>query len=265
MLFHRGRWGVPSGRIPTTHILKPESAEFDGHAENEHFCLTLARAVGLPAAQSNVHRFGHEVAIVVERYDRVTLDDGDITRIHQEDMCQALGVMPTSKYQSEGGPRPADIAELLRRHSSRPQEDVGTFVDALVFNWLIGGTDAHAKNYSLLHGSGGALRLAPLYDLASALPYDQLDERKLKLAMRMGREYLLQNVGLRQWQQVEGDLRLQAGSLVRRARKLTRAVMRELPAVIDSMYREGLHHRVVGRLFYTLEKRIMKGAEALTG
>jgi len=265
LLLHRGRWGVPSGRMPTTHILKPQSPEFDGHAENEHFCLTLARALGLPTAQSKVERFGHEVAIVVERYDRVTLDDSHIARVHQEDMCQALGVMPTSKYQSEGGPKPADIAKLLRDHSSRPQEDIGTFVDALVFNWLIGGTDGHAKNYSVLHGSGGQLRLAPLYDLASALPYDQLDERKLKLAMRMGREYLLLNIGLRQWQQVEDDLRLQAGSLVRRARKLTQTMMRELPTVVDAMQREGLHHRVIGRLLRTLQKRAEKCVEALAG
>lgn len=265
LLFQHGRWGVPSGRMPTTHILKPQSPEFDGHAENEHFCLTLARALGLPTAKSDVQRFGHEVAIVVERYDRVALDDGHIVRVHQEDMCQALGVMPTSKYQSEGGPRPADIAKLLRDHSSKPQEDLGTFVDALVFNWLVGGTDAHAKNYSVLHGSGGQLRLAPLYDLASALPYDHLDERKLRLAMRMGREYLLQNIGLRQWQQLEADLHLQTGSLVRRARKLTQAMMRELPTVVEGMHREGLHHRVIGRLLHALQKRVAKCAEALDG
>jgi serine/threonine-protein kinase HipA len=265
LLFQDGRWGVPSGRMPTTHILKPPSPEFDGHAENEHFCLTLAQALGLPAARSKVQRFGHEVAIVVERYDRVTLDDGHIARAHQEDMCQALGVMPTSKYQSEGGPRPAEIAALLRENSSEPQEDVATFVDALVFNWLIGGTDAHAKNYSVLHGSGGKLRLAPLCDLASALPYGQLDERKLKLAMRMGREYLLKNVGLRQWQHVESDLRLQADSLVPRARKLTQAMMRELPAVVEHMHREGLDHGIIGELAHALKKRTAKCAEALAG
>lgn len=259
------RWGVPSGRMPTTHILKPQSPEFDGHAENEHFCLMLAQSLDLPAARSKVMRFGHEVAIVVERYDRVTLGDGHIVRAHQEDMCQALGVMPTSKYQSEGGPRPADIAELLRENSSEPQEDVNTFADALVFNWLIGGTDAHAKNYSVLHGSGGKLRLAPLYDLASALPYSQFDERKLKLAMRMGREYLLENVGLRQWQRVEDDLRLPADSLVPRARKLTQAMMSKLPAVVDRMHSEGLAHRIIGKLAHALKKRAMKCAEALAG
>jgi serine/threonine-protein kinase HipA len=173
--------------------------------------------------------------------------------------------MPTSKYQNEGGPRPADIAGLLRAQSSKQRQDVETFADALVFNWLIGGTDAHAKNYSVLHGVGRKLRLAPLYDLASALPYGQLDERKLKLALRIGREYLLLNVGLRQWQQAEGDLGLPAGSLVRRARKLAQAVQRKLPAVADRLRREELRHPVVDRLFSVLQERAARCAEELKG
>ncbi len=264
LLQRRGRWGIPSGRIPTTHILKPQSDEFDGHAENEHFCLALAQALQLPAARSEVHRFGDEVAIVIERYDRVSLPEGDIVRIHQEDMCQALGVMPTSKYQSEGGPRPAEIAELLRKHSSRPREDVETFIDALVFNWLIGGTDAHAKNYSLLHGSGGKTRLAPLYDLASALPYDHLDERKLKMAMRIGREYRLMSIGVRQWQKAESELGLEEGQLLKRARALARAMGREIPTVAERMRSEGLSHPVVDKLSLALRERTRRCLEELS-
>lgn len=265
LLFQGGRWGVPSGRLPTTHILKPQSDEFDGHAENEHFCLALARALRLPAARSEVRRFGNEPAIVIERYDRVILAVGDVVRVHQEDMCQALGVMPTRKYQSEGGPRPADIAELLRRHSSRPDEDVATFVDALAFNWLIGGTDAHAKNYSVLHGSGGRLRLAPLYDLGSALPYDHLDERRQRFAMRIGREYLLNHIGLRQWQRAEQELRLQEGELLQRARTLARSMIRQVPAVAARMHAEGLRHPIVERLSRVLRARARRCAEELGG
>lgn len=176
LIERRGRFGVPSGRVPTTHILKPPTPELDGHAENEHFCLAIARALGLPSASSRVRRFDDEVAIVIERFDRARLTKTQtILRLHQEDCCQALGKVPTLKYQNEGGPSAQDIAELLRVHSSRAHEDVERFVDALAFNWLIGGTDAHAKNYSLLHASGGRVRLAPLYDLASVLPYGRFD------------------------------------------------------------------------------------------
>src|SRR6266702_2227312 len=128
LLFDRKRWGVPSGRVPTTHILKPPTGEWDGHAENEHFSLRLARAAGLVVPNSAVQHFGDEVAIVVERYDRIRQGDR-WSRIHQEDMCQALGLHPTRKYESDGGPNAARIAELLRTQSSNPQEDVLSFVD----------------------------------------------------------------------------------------------------------------------------------------
>jgi hypothetical protein len=102
--WHR-RWGVPSGRVPTTHILKPPTGEWDSHAENEHFSLRLARAVGLIVPNSTVQHFGDEITIVVERYDRVR-SGGRWSRIHQEDMCQALGLHPTNKYESDGRNQP---------------------------------------------------------------------------------------------------------------------------------------------------------------
>ncbi|WP_283809921.1 HipA domain-containing protein [Bradyrhizobium forestalis] len=132
------KWGIPSGRIPTTHILKPLTGDFDGHADNEHNCLQLARELGLPAAETKVMRFEQEIAIVVERYDR-QVSGNDIIRVHQEDICQAMGIPPTKKYQNEGGPTPADVVELLRTYSTDREADLETFVSALVFNWLIGG------------------------------------------------------------------------------------------------------------------------------
>src|SRR5262249_49522065 len=144
----------------TTHILKPPTGQLAGHVENEHLCLVLARALGLPAAHSQVMRFGDEIAIVIERYDRIQRGNA-VVRVHQEDICQALGITPTRKYQNEGGPSPNTIADLLRTYSTDRTADVGTFVAALGFNWLIAGIDAHAKNFSLLLGIHRA-RLAPL-------------------------------------------------------------------------------------------------------
>ncbi|HEY2980223.1 MAG TPA: HipA domain-containing protein, partial [Anaerolineales bacterium] len=98
LLLENGRWGVPSGRTPTTHILKPPTGEFDGFPENEHFCLALARAVGLPTAASQILHFNDEPAIVIERYDRQRIEKR-LIRVHQEDMCQALAILPTRKYE----------------------------------------------------------------------------------------------------------------------------------------------------------------------
>ncbi|MGH6704413.1 MAG: HipA domain-containing protein, partial [Bradyrhizobium sp.] len=240
LLLQNDRWGIPSGRIPTTHILKPPTGHFDGHAENEHICLMLARNLGLPAAQSKVMRFNDEVAIVVERYDRQQRGN-DIIRVHQEDICQALGIMPTKKYQNEGGPSAANIVELLRTYSTDRDADLDTFGAALGFNWLIAGTDAHAKNYSLLL-NGPDVRLAPLYDIASILPYDEVDLRKAKLAMKIGGEYKVSQIGLRQWQKFACEVRADVGRLVEVLISMAKQLPDEVTAARSRAREEGLNN-----------------------
>ena len=188
LLRRDGRWGVPSGPLATTHILKPAVATLDDHDLNEHLCLDAAHRAGLVVARTRVGRFADETAIVIDRYDRRVAGQ-HIARIHQEDLCQSIGVPPARKYQADGGPGPGDVAGLVSRTMpARVAADALTrFRDALIWNWLIAGTDAHAKNYSVLL-SGGQARLAPLYDVASALPYG-VHERKLRFAMRIGGSY----------------------------------------------------------------------------
>lgn len=255
LLFEKGRWGIPSGRTPTTHILKPPTGHFDGHAENEHICLALARAVGLPAAASSVARFDKEVAIVVERYDRQRVGN-DIIRVHQEDACQALALPPTRKYQNEGGPGVTEIVELLRTHSSERDADVDTFIRAIAFNWIIAGTDAHAKNYSLLISGGPRVRLAPLYDIASILPYDEFDLRKVKLAMKIGGEYRLHDIGIRNWIKLAKEVRIDSDRLVVQLRE----IVQQLPdCLIDAgkqVHRDKLDHPLIERLIKRLADRI---------
>ncbi|HEY8370274.1 MAG TPA: HipA domain-containing protein [Thermodesulfobacteriota bacterium] len=210
-------------------------------------CLSLARALGLPAAVSRVMRFEDEIAIVVERYDRVRTPAG-LARVHQEDTWQALGLPPTRKYENDGGPGARDIVELLRLHSRSRDEDVATFVDALAFNWLIAGTDAHARNYSLLIGSAGEVRLAPLYDLASALPYADLDSYRLTLAMKIGGPYRLRDIGIRDWRRLARELCLDPDAVVSRidglASRLPDLAADTRRAALD----EGLAHPIVARL-----------------
>jgi serine/threonine-protein kinase HipA len=253
LLLLNDRWGVPSGRIPTTHILKPPTGHFDGHAENEHVCLGLARSLGLPAAQSKVMRFGEEIAIIIERYDR-QYRGNNIIRVHQEDVCQALGIMPTRKYQNEGGPGPVNIVELLRTYSTDRQADVDTFAAALGFNWLIAGSDAHAKNFSLLL-SGPHVRFAPLYDVASILPYREFDLRKVKLAMKVGGEYKLSEIGLRQWQKFAREARINADKLVERLIAMSKQLPDEANAAQARAREEGLAKAIVERLVTQLIER----------
>ena len=265
LLLQKDRWGVPSGRIPTTHILKPPTGHFDGHAENEHICLRLAYKLGLPVAETKVMRFEKEIAIVIERYDRQFNGD-QIVRVHQEDICQARGILPTKKYQSEGGPTSADVIELLRTYSTDSADDIDTFVDALGFNWLIAGTDAHAKNYSLLLASGPTVRLAPLYDIASILPYDDVDLQKMKLAMKIGGEYKVSQIGLREWQKFARETRFGADKVIVGMNSLAEQLPDNVTAVCATAQTEGLDNAIIKRMAAQLIarakdcQRILKGA-----
>jgi serine/threonine-protein kinase HipA len=263
LLLQNARWGVPSGRLPTTHILKPPTGQLAGHAENEHLCLMLARAVGLPAARSQVMRFGDEIATVIERYDRLHAGNA-VVRVHQEDICQALGIMPTRKYQNEGGPNPFAIADLLRTYSSSRATDVDTFVAVLAFNWLIAGTDAHAKNFSLLLGTR-RVRLAPLYDVASNLPHDEFDLRRLKLAMKVGGEYKLSQIGLRQWQKFARKARVNADQLIERLTSMAKQIPDEATSASALAREEGLDATIVERLTTQLIERARACETALAG
>lgn len=219
-----GRWGVPSGAAATSHILKPAITGLDQHDLNEHLCLRSASLCGLLSALTRIEEFEDTSVVVATRYDR-TVGDPWLTRIHQEDLCQALGVPPESKYQNEGGPSTTEIARLLRTvlpagGAYGAVRGVWRLFDAVTFNWLIAGTDAHAKNYSLLL-SGQQVAFAPLYDIASALPYPAMPLRKLNLAMKYGHDYSLLARGDQLWAKVasefslpEDEVRFQAKNLM---------------------------------------------------
>ena len=242
-----GSWAIPAGRIPTTHILKPPGGDYEGFVENEMFCLRLARVIGLPAAEVEKISIGTETAICVHRYDRVQIQ-GDLHRVHQEDFCQALGVMPQIKYQSQGGPGPAQLAKVLWDHSSQPHTDVGTLFQALAFNYLIGGTDAHAKNYSLLFGAGGNVRLAPLYDISSALPYPHLQKRKIKMAMKIGSHYRWWDIRPEDWQATATAMRLDPASALQTLAVMCLALPDAAQQVQQGMQAEGIAHPVLDLL-----------------
>lgn len=228
-----GRWGRPTGTEPTTHILKPASTGWTDQDVNEHLCLAAAARCGLDVARSELLHFGDQEAIAIARYDRIAMSDGRVVRVHQEDLCQALGLSPDEKYERDGGPGTKRIAALLRRVMPplEAEEAVRAFGNALAFNWVVMGTDAHAKNYSVLL-RGRAVRLAPLYDLTSMLPYvgsrspasrEVISERRQTFAMRLGSDrdvYPLRNV----WSQVARDLRLPADRLAARVASIAAAV-----------------------------------------
>ena len=164
-----GQWYEARGCEPTTHILKPGITRMKEQALDEHLCLTALREIGIPAAWTRYARLGGREALIVERYDRLR-EGGRVRRVHQEDLCQATSTYPRRKYEADGGPGALRIIDLLARWGDRDGASIRRFVDALIVNVLLGAPDAHAKNYSILH-AGDRRLLAPLYDLASGLPY----------------------------------------------------------------------------------------------
>lgn len=255
LLLEGGRWGVPSGRVATTHILKPPLAHLNGTTENEHACLRLASRLGLTVAESAVGHFGDQVAIVVTRYDRERDEAGSVRRYHQEDLCQALSVHPDTKYQKDGGPSPEAIAGILAQ-TTDPADALERFLRALVFNFLIGGTDAHAKNFSLIHLPGRKSFMAPLYDLISYDPYvdDEAEFRSLKMAMKI-KHYEFENVMPRHWEALSGSFRTSPDQIISVIKEFACAIPDEIAAIRDQCVAEGLVHPVLTTMVDRLAQR----------
>lgn len=240
-----GRWSVPEGAAASTHIIKPEQSRLSVDAPdmplNEHICQSTASRMGLRAANTELRVMDGIQVLVVSRYDRWEDSSGTIRRAHQEDVCQAFGVHPGAKYEEDGGPTVEGTVSLIRRFSSDPEGDTRRYADALIFNWLVCGTDAHAKNYSFLHrgGSDGVV-LAPLYDLVSSMPYelDYRTARKGRLAQKMDKAATFRDADYRgAWVRMSGILGIPEDSLVNRAVELAdrapqamKTAVGELPA-----------------------------------
>ncbi|HVB76406.1 MAG TPA: HipA domain-containing protein [Candidatus Nitrosotalea sp.] len=180
-----GLWARPVSGLPSTHILKIEDRRYPGLIEAEASCLRLARAVGLTTVDIVVETIANIPCLIVSRFDRRQEEDGSVSRIHQEDACQALARNPDAdqgrgRYERAGGPRLVEIAGLLDRHSATPAADLDQLLSLTTFNATIGNADAHGRNVSLLHPAPGRITLAPVYDTVPTLLWQNL---RAELAM----------------------------------------------------------------------------------
>lgn len=239
--YQDGRWYDCEGSEPTTHILKPGVIGYDNQALDEYLCQKVALAMGLPAAQVEYLTFGSEHAVSIKRYDRASNEDGTVVRVHQEDLCQALGVDPSRKYAEQGGPSSPDVLALLGNTGADGPRNLQLFVLYLLFNYFMGATDAHAKNYSVLLGVGGTALLAPLYDVASIAPYQSLSPRRrkpLRAAMSIGGENRFGMLDSKHLEQLSHNKGLAAAGITREwimasAERMATEVPQALQAVLD--------------------------------
>ncbi|MDF7640206.1 type II toxin-antitoxin system HipA family toxin [Bifidobacterium sp. ESL0784] len=210
---NNGEWFEALGAAATTHILKPGVSQLHEQAFNEYICMKTLEKLDISVSQSAFQSFNGTPAIVSTRWDRREKQDAHgqthIARIHQEDICQAMSYMTRQKYQSDGGPNANSIIAFLRTNALA-ETDIIQFTTGLMLNFLIGGTDAHAKNYAILEPVGEAPRLAPFYDIASIFAYDARGDRKgeRKMAMSIGGEYHYERIELKHWLKLCQDTKL---------------------------------------------------------
>ena len=262
LLWDGKKWGRPSGSIATTHIFKPAITGFDEHDLNEHLCMQAAKSLGIVVASTSIQSFEDQSVLIIRRYDR-SISDHVQVRVHQEDICQALGVHPSKKYQNEGGPSPKSIAARMRllMPGSVAKQSIERFADALIWNWIIAGTDAHAKNYSLLL-AGQDVRLAPLYDIASALAYKGFDQKKIRLAMKFGEDYSLE-AHPSTWSTIAKELDIPEDQVRSRARKFVDAAPDAFASIANQSEIRRLTSTLSVRLTDAVAERAKKCATAL--
>ncbi len=249
-----GRFGEPRDGMPSSHILKPElpHSDYPGLVANEYFCMRLAARCGLRAAAVEVITAAGRPCLVVERYDREQVTSPH-RRIHQEDLCQALGLTPDFKYQREGWRLPSyrALAELLDKHSAQPGLDRLAGAQAALLHFLVGNADAHAKNISLLHVHG-KVRLAPLYDVVSTAVYPALST---ELSLGVGDELNPDTITSIHWSDLADDFGLSPGAYVRVRRALVERVASEAPLLQAQARAEGWYHPCIDAILDIIAAR----------
>jgi len=267
LLWWNERWNKPIGATPTTHIFKPQigrlpnGIDLSHSVENEHFCLSLMRELGLPTALTEMAIFGDRPVLIVTRFDRQSARDGRILRRPQEDMCQALSIPPTMKYEDHGGPGIQPIMELLAG-SDAPDEDRAHFMRSMIIFWLIGATDGHAKNFSIFLTPGARFRFTPAYDVLSADPSlaaGQINQRQMRLAMAIGdrRRYRVSDICPRHF--------IQTAVRASYSEEAMRGIFQDLrqrgPAALEAAIAampDAVHSAVVDPIAQAFTKRLMQ-------
>lgn len=250
-----GQFGQPLGGAPSTCLLKPDYGQYEDLATNEAFCMRVAAAAGLDVAATEVIRVGSTPCLYVERFDRSVDEEGRVVRLHQEDMCQALGIRPAAKYEENDGPSVAMIVGLLRsRGGDRAALDINAFVKSVLLDFLLGNSDAHGKNFALLHDPRGGTRLAPLYDVVSTVAYPELTDR---MAMRIGGVDDPAEVDLAAWARLASECGL-GGQLPGMVRRWSADILVSVQEAREAALAEGWHRPVIDRVVDLCWGRVAK-------
>ncbi len=255
--FENGKVQLIKGGAPTTHILKPIIERVRDSAHNELFCMKLAKRMGIDVPDAMLHFVDDTPYYLVERYDRVIDENGNVKRIHQEDFCQALGIAPEIKYEREGGPSITACQDVIANHTARPAADQIKFLNIVIFNYLIGNADAHGKNFSLLY-KGDKPELAPAYDLLSTAVYPDLSE---KLAMKIGGKYKPRDIYLRHFHRMVADTKAAQSAINRQIQTMSGKIVDVATTLKTELQDEGLTSDIFEDIIEVIKERSQRLSE----
>ena len=243
-----GKWYLPVGSAPSTHILKQSHIRYDHVVENEQLALQTASLLGISIAESRIIMTGAQsdggVLFATERYDRTLEGYENVIsglpcplRLHQEDFGQALGIAAADKYEKPGGGYMKQMFDLLRRRSAYPIEDQMKLWDIIVFHWLSGNTDGHVKNFSLVYDRHlNAVRLAPAYDILSTVVYDS---HSRQMAFAIGGEIEWDRIGREQFERACDEIGLNRKIFMKRYDDLSAGFGPALGTAVEKLAAEG--------------------------
>ncbi|HWM53878.1 MAG TPA: type II toxin-antitoxin system HipA family toxin [Solirubrobacterales bacterium] len=244
-----GAFGLPEADAPSTHLIKPQyDSEYPDLAYNEMFCMRVAGCLGLSAAETSLEAIGGRPCLISRRFDRSTDGTGTV-RLHQEDLCQALGVPGNLKYERSLGPGFRRFRELLQEIGRGP--DVQAMVRAAVLNFVLGNSDAHGKNFAILFAELGR-QLAPLYDIVSTAVYDDLEE---ELAMAIGENYEPESVRLADWMDMGADCDLASDRFLKLVRETAIEVRECAESAAAAARAERWHRPVLDQIVEVAKRR----------
>ncbi len=241
-------WYLPTGTAPSTHIVKQSHVRLSGIVVNERLSMLAAAKCGIDTSESFIINTGsaaeEEVLYATKRYDRMITDGsrriGALPRpdrLHQEDFAQALGIPSSGKYEKEDDHYLAEMFKILREYSTDPIEDQLKLWDRVIFNYLIGNTDAHIKNYSLLYSPDmRSIRLAPAYDIISTVVYDSSTR---EMSMKIGNTVDIDEVTTESFEQAAMEIGLGKSLAMKRYDMMRDIFVNALREAADELRNEG--------------------------
>ncbi len=247
-----GQIALIKGTTPTSHILKPVITDIKDSVHNELFCMRLATLLDIEAPHTEIRWLGETPYFLIERYDRIRNKESSIKRLHQEDFCQALGIMPELKYECEGGPGIVKCLDVLQTYSAKPAVDCLAFIKRVIFNYLIGNADAHGKNFSLLYKDPHVPTLAPAYDVLCTAVYPNLSS---KMGMKIGGKYDPKYIFLRHWYALVPDTISAKRNLEKQLVRMSRECLEKALDLKSKLIKEDIKSRVFDDICHVIKIR----------